>query len=335
MGSIPIIDLGGFPTGAGTGRGRHRVAGEIDGACRHVGFFAVTGHGVDADLVARAHEQALAFFDLPLVDRLTAAKPDPAYPYGYAPFSEESLSRSLGGADAPDLKETFNVGPVGAPPRLREAMTDPDERAAWAPTIWPTAMPELRPTLEAYYGAMARLASRLMSAFATALGLDDDWFEPFIESHTSALRLAHYPAMTEAAPAARLRAGAHTDYGTLTILRLDSEPGLQVQRVDGSWVDVDAPDGAFVVNLGDLMQRWTNDAWRSTMHRVVVPPGRHHRRRLTLPFFHNPNWDARIECLVGSVDAGVGNQARYEPVLAGPHLMAKYRATVSGIEPGA
>lgn len=121
----------------------------------------------------------------------------------------------------------------------------------------------------------------------------------------------------------QLRAGAHSDYGTLTILRLDAEPGLQVEAEPGVWVDVDAPDGAMVVNLGDLMQRWSNDRWRSTMHRVVVPPGRHAQRRLTMPFFHNANWDARIECITAD-----GDTPKYAPVSAGAHLMSKFRSTV-------
>ena len=277
LAEIPVIDLGAVLEGPDDVR-RQRVTA-IDIACREVGFFAVTGHRIDRGLVANAHDAARSFFDLPEPERLTAAKPDPSYPYGYVPLAEEALSRSIGGGGAPDLKETYNVGPVGEPPRPRHLMTDLDERAAWAPTIWPSAMPELRPVLEAYHRALAGLASRLMTTFALALGLNDHWFEPFISAHTSALRLAHYPPLNEPPVMGRLRAGAHTDYGTLTILKLDSEPGLQVLAGDGVWVDVDAPDDAFVVNLGDLMARWTNDRWRSTMHRVVVPPGRHDRRR--------------------------------------------------------
>ena len=132
------------------------------------------------------------------------------------------------------------------------------------------------------------------------------------------------PPLDAAPRAGELRAGAHTDYGTLTILRLDAEPGLQVQTPDGSWADVEAPDGALVVNIGDLMQRWSNDRWRSTMHRVVVPPGRQDQRRLTMPFFYNANWDPRVECIVAD-----GTSPRHEPVLAGAHLMEKFRSTVT------
>ena len=319
--AVPVVDLSGLrEDGAAAGD----VAAAIDDACRSVGFFSVTGHGVDHEVIEQAHRAALTFFDLPVDARLGAAKPSPTAPYGYVPFSAEALSRSIGGAGPPDLKETYNVGPVGPPPRPLSEMTDPDERDVWAPTVWPPAMPELRPALEAYYAAMADLAASIMEGFAIALGLGRGWFDRFIGEHGSALRLAHYPPLAVPPAPGELRAGAHTDYGTLTILRLDAEPGLQVQSPDGSWLDVEAPDGALVINLGDLMQRWTNDRWRSTMHRVVVPAGRHAQRRLTMPFFHNANWDARVECIVA-----VDEPPRYEPVLAGTHLMEKFRSTVT------
>lgn len=319
--SVPVVDLGGFVDGSASHR--EAVASAVDRACIDVGFFSVVGHGVDDEVIAHAHAASLAFFDLPIDDRLTAVKPDPSAPYGYSPFSAEALNASLGGAAVPDLKETYNVGPMGEPPRPLDEMDDADERDAWSPTVWPSAMPELRPALVAYYGAMAGLAATLMDAFALALGQGSGGFEPFIENHVSALRLAHYPPLPTAPEPGSFRAGAHTDYGTLTILRLDAEPGLQVERSPGTWVDVDAPDGALVVNLGDLMQRWSNDRWRSTMHRVVVPPGRHDQRRLTMPFFHNADWDARVECITAP-----GESARYEPVSAGAHLLGKFRSTV-------
>ena len=299
------------------------VAEAVDRACREIGFFSVIGHGVDDDVVLRAHDAALDFFDRPLDERMTAAKPNPGAPYGYAPFTSEALNRSLGGGAPPDLKETYDVGPPGTPPRPKSEITDATEREIWAPTVWPSAMPELRSALVDYYDAMAGLAATLMDAFALALGLGDGGFESFIDQHGSALRLAHYPGLDDAPQPDQLRAGAHTDYGTLTILRLDAEPGLQVESEPGVWIDVDAPDGALVVNLGDLMQRWSNDRWRSTMHRVVVPQGRHDQRRLTMPFFHNANADALVKCIVA--DAAIPH---YPPVTAGEHLMSKFRSTV-------
>lgn len=319
---IPLIDLSGFLEGDESHR--RAVGRQVDRACVDVGFFSLMGHGLDDGLIERAHAHALGFFDLPLNGRLGAAKPEPTYPYGYTPFSGEALNRSLGFAAVPDLKETYSIGPVGQPPSPPGAMTDPDERDVWAPTPWPPDMPELRETLEAYHRAMTALAETIMETFTYALGLDAGWFAPFIDAPGSALRLAHYPPLASPPEPGEFRAGAHTDYGTITILRLDAEPGLQVEQLDGTWVDVDAPAGALVVNLGDLMQRWTNDRWRSTMHRVVVPEGRHGERRLTMPFFHNANWDALVECLVGA-----GESARHEPVYAGAHLMEKFRSTVT------
>jgi isopenicillin N synthase-like dioxygenase len=319
--TVPVVDLTGFV--GGSTEHRRSIGSDINRACRDVGFFSVVGHGVDDQIIVAAHEAALAFFDLPLADRLTAEKPNPSYPYGYSPFSKEALNRSLGGVAVPDLKETYNVGPIGAPPRPLDEMVDPDERDIWAPTIWPVGRPRLRAAVESYYEAMADLADMVMDAFAVALGLGSGWFGPLIDQPGSALRLAHYPPLDTAPAAGSFRAGAHTDYGTLTILRLDAEPGLQVERRTGEWVDVDAPDGALVVNLGDLMQRWSNDRWRSTLHRVVVPEGRHAEGRLTMPFFHNANWDAIVECVVAD-----GEVPHYEPVGAGAHLMEKFRATV-------
>ncbi len=319
--SVPVVDLDGFV--GGTRAHQRGVADAVDAACRELGFFCVVGHGVDETIIARAHAAALEFFDRPLTDRLGAVKSAPTDPYGYSQFSAEALNRSIGGGAAPDLKETYNVGPVGEPPRPAAEMLDADERDVWASTPWPPAMPELRPALTDYYRAVAELCATLMDACSLALGLGPGGFARFIDQHGSALRLAHYPALDHAPEPGQLRAGAHTDYGTLTVLRLDAEPGLQVETTPGNWIDVTAPDGAMVVNLGDLMQRWSNDRWRSTMHRVVVPDGGHGRRRLTMPFFHNANWDALIECITAE-----GERARYEPTLAGAHLMAKFRSTV-------
>jgi len=315
---IPVIDLGGFVDGSVD---RHEAIGDaVDLACREAGFFQVVGHGVDPALIRDLHLAAIAFFDLPLEDRLTVAMPEPGYPYGYSSLQGEALNRSLGGETAPDLKETFNVGPIDAPPRPLQAMDDLDERAVYSPNLWPAMLPTLRPAVEAYYHAMADLSTTLMAAFAVALGLPDDAFSGYIDRHGSALRLAHYPDLGVESSAEGLRAGAHTDYGTLTVLWTDGAPGLQVEANDGRWIDVEPVEGGLVVNIGDLMQRWTNDRWRSTMHRVVSNGG---GRRLSIPFFHNANWDARIECIVTD-DAPV----RYEPTTAGHHLMEKFRSTV-------
>ena len=141
--------------------------------------------------------------------------------------------------------------------------------------------------------------------------------------------MVHYPHVDREALPGQLRAGAHTDYGTLTILRQDDAPGgLEVLTVDGRWAPVPFARGTFVVNIGDLMARWTNDRWRSTLHRVVLPPPdvQGPTERFSLPFFHNANWDAPVECLPTCL--APGDEPRYPPVRAGAHLMAKFRSTV-------
>jgi isopenicillin N synthase-like dioxygenase len=319
MPSVPVIDIGGFRNGDPDVR--TELGRRIDRACCDVGFFTVVGHGVDDATVAALRSSARAFFDAPLDVRLEVAMPEPGYPYGYNPLEAEALNRSIGGIAPADLKETFNVGPIDPPPRPLGEMVDPDERAVYAPNLWPAGVPSLRPAVEAYYRAMADLAATLMEAFAVALGLGAHAFDGLIDAHGSALRLAHYPALEEGPVPGQFRAGAHTDYGTLTILWTDGEPGLQVQTIDGAWIDVAPVDGGLIVNLGDLMQRWTNDRWRSTMHRVVATPDC--RSRLSIPFFHNANWDATVECIVAD-----GETPKYPPTTAGHHLMEKFRSTV-------
>jgi isopenicillin N synthase-like dioxygenase len=319
LGLVPTIDLGGA---------RRVVAREIDGACRHVGFFQIVGHGIDPSIADEAWHLANRFFALPLDEKLALAIPS-GDAYGYGPFRAERLAASLGDATPPDLKETFSVGPFDAPIELAD-----DDTAAfvYSPNRWPASIPEMEAAFRAFYDAMASLVERLMEHMAIGLGLAPGYFAPHIDRHTSALRALHYPDLegTSVEPG-QLRAGAHTDYGTLTLLRQDDAPGgLQVRGVDDRWHDVPAVAGAFVVNVGDALQRWTNDRWRSTLHRVVVPPtdARRNCERYSMAFFHNANWNAVIECLATCRQPG--RPPRHPPVTAGRHLMDKFRSTQAG-----
>lgn len=314
MSGVPIIDLDATD-----------AVEQVAAACESVGFFSVIGHRIDPAVIDDARVMARRFFDLPLTDRQAVAMPAPGYPYGWSPLAGETLARSLGHESDPDVKQSYAIGPVDPPPHR---LTDPAEAIAWSANLWPASIPELRPAWERYYRTMAALASRLLSMMAVALDLPADHFEPLIDRHTSAMRALDYPGRAEVAAAGvdadeRLGAGAHTDYGTLTVLLADDGvPGLQVLGPDGAWIDVIPEPGALVVNLGDAMERWTNDRWRSTLHRVIVPP----ERRQSIAFFHNANWDAVIECLPACL--GAGESPRYRPIQAGPHLMDKFRATV-------
>jgi isopenicillin N synthase-like dioxygenase len=289
-------------------------------ACERVGFLTVVGHGVDATVLDGAWNTATAFFDLSLEEKMRVAMPRPGYPYGYSPVAGETLAASLGNRSHPDLKESFAIGPVTS---ATHAFADPDEAFAWSPNLWPDVLPSMQPAWTAYYLALSDLAARLLRTMADALGLDHGWFDPLIDRHTSAMRALNYPPQ-ERTLDGQLGASAHTDYGTLTILMADTtQRGLQVQAADGEWMDAVPVPGSLVVNLGDAMARWTNERWRSTMHRVVVPE----RRRQSIAFFHNANWDASITCLPTCL--GDGEQPKYPPIEAGPHLMHKFRSTVN------
>jgi isopenicillin N synthase-like dioxygenase len=190
----------------------------------------------------------------------------------------------------------------------------------YAKTIWPPDMPEFRAAWEAYYREMEALAARIMQAFAVALDLDAQFFAPFIDAPVSALRALNYPAQPAVPQPDQLRAGAHSDYGSLTILLPQAgSRGLEIFTRDGIWQEVPPIPDTFIVNIGDLMARWSNDRWRSTLHRVVNHTTE--TARQSLAFFHQPNWSAEITCLP---DKG---PAKYPPVLSGPYLMDKFRST--------
>ena len=310
VGPVPVVDLGDAhaPTA-------------VDRACRDLGFLVVRGHGADLDIVQDCWAAASAFFDRPLADRM-AAHAGAGHPYGYHPFAAEALAASLGEETPPDLKETFNVGPLDTPDRL-----DPQAAAfAYRDNAWPPGDAAFRQALEAYYREMRRVSARLLTVFAQALGLAQDHFAPYFRQPMSALRVINYPEPVGSPAAGQLRAGAHTDYGTLTLLLQQADrSGLQVLS-RGEWHDVPALPGTLVVNIGDLMAQWTNNAWVSTLHRVVNPSaGSGPSRRQSLVFFHTPDWDAEIRCLPGCEADG----EQYAPVQAGPHLAAKFAATVS------
>ena len=216
--SIPVIDLG----------AQADVVARISRACEHTGFLVVTNHGVDQQVIDTAWTAATRFFDLAPADKMAVAMPYPGYPYGYAPLQGERLAASLGTDTPPDLKETFSMGPIDLP------VVRPGEAAeafVYEPTPWPPALAEFRPAMEAYYTAMARFVARLMSLFAQALDLPSNFFDSRIDRHTSALRVLNYPALSEPARPGQLRAGAHTDYGTVTaLLTTGRHPGRLAGR---------------------------------------------------------------------------------------------------------
>jgi isopenicillin N synthase-like dioxygenase len=311
--SFPTFDLAALATA--TGDDRRALATRIDAICRETGFLVLTGHGVPDAVIAGVWQAAAGFFAFPPEEKARVSAPYPGYPYGWLGPNREALARSKGEVTPPDLKESFNGGPLAIP----DGIPDPDAYAfCYQPTLWPDA-PGFRAAWEAYYMAMEDLAARVMAAFALALDLPEDHFAQYLRAPISALRALHYPATGAGTLPGQQRAGAHTDYGSLTILLPQpGSRGLEIRGPSGAWEEVPAPEGAFVINIGDLMEHWTAGRWVSTLHRVVAHPGQPARQ--SLAFFHQPDWMAEIRPLDGSAGAAVRS---------GPYLMAKFRATGS------
>jgi isopenicillin N synthase-like dioxygenase len=321
---FPVFDLGKFETSDATER--RALAQEVDAICRATGFLAIANHGVAQSVIDSVWSKARAFFDLLPEEKQQARAPYKGYPYGYLGPELEALAKSRNVDTPPDLKESFNGGPSSAP----GGMTDARALAfCYAATIWPDRPEGFKAAWSAYYAALEDLAARIMRLFALALNLAEDHFDPFLDAPVSALRALNYPEQTLAPKPGQLRAGAHTDYGSLTILLpQEGSKGLEILTPDGAWTPVPPTPGAFVINIGDLMARWTNDRWVSTLHRVVNPSPEEGglSRRQSLAFFHQPNWFAEIACLDACL--APGETPKYAPVLSGPYLMSKFEATV-------
>ncbi|WP_375462749.1 isopenicillin N synthase family dioxygenase [uncultured Methylobacterium sp.] len=319
---VPVIDLA--PYREGTPEGRAAVAAQVDQACRDIGFLVVSGHGIPEDLIARTYEVSRAFFARPHAEKLAVDRPAPDQVRGYSAVGGEGLSFSLDEPTPPDIKESLSIGPVDVPgndPYYVGEAAGPH----FARNIWPTEPAELKTVWEAYFRAVDALARDLMRIFALALKLDENYFDATIDRNISMMRVLRYPAQTSLPLPGQLRAGAHSDYGSMTILRKElSDKSLQVKNKLGEWVDVPVIPGTFIVNIGDLMQQWTNDVWSSTVHRVVNPEfgSPENVDRLSIVFFHQPNYDAAVTCL--PTCQGPERPAKYASVSSGDHLRSKF-----------
>ncbi|MFT7608748.1 MAG: isopenicillin N synthase-like dioxygenase [Candidatus Aldehydirespiratoraceae bacterium] len=288
-------------------------------ACETSGFFRIPLSSIPLPIANNAWWMAAEFFALAPNEKQHVAFPEPGYPYGYAAMQTEALARSLGDeAAVPDLKESLSVGPDCG---LHVDARSLEEEWIRQPSQWPRRPSGIQASWVAYYRALSTVAEQLMSVMALTLELPADHFAPMIDRPMTSMRAIRYPTVEEV-PEGALRAGAHADYGTLTILRTDGVSGLEIQSAGGDWLSVEPRPDTFVVNLGDSIAQWTNDRWRSTVHRVV----NHGEPRQSFAFFHMANWDATIECLPTCL--GADETPVHEPVQAGPWLMQKFQSTV-------
>lgn len=322
---VPVIDIAPFLHGAAADK--QAVAVAVDQACRDIGFLIISGHGIAPTMLEKMRVVSRDFFDLPLAEKMHVAQPAKDVTRGYIGVEGESVGRSRdASATAGDLNESLMIGPVDLPDAAYAQA--PAAGKHFAPNIWPAHPTDLREAWTAYYREMGALARTLMRIFALGLKLDETFFDNKVDRHISRLRLRNYPAQTTEPVPGQIRAGAHSDYGSLTILATEDKPGgLQVYNAAGAWVDVPIVPGCFIINIGDLMARWTNDAWVSTLHRVVNPPSGAGAasRRQSIVFFHNPNYDAEIACIPGC--ARPGEAPKYPATTSGEHLRRLFVAT--------
>ena len=305
------------------------VAAAVDAACMSSGFLAVTGHGVPLELMQRMLDVSQEFFDMPVDDKMRYFMNDAAANRGYAPFESEALSYSLGIDSEPDLFEAFNMGREQVPTGSSADVA----KTYFSPNVWPDTPADMRDVYLAYWDACEQLGHTLSEVFARALGLPAGFFAPFLDRTPSVMRANHYRRMPGHSPSpSQLRMGAHSDYGSMTILLADRVQGLQMRDHSGAFHDVIPPVDGFLVNLGDLLAEWTNDRWRSTVHRVVPPPAdaTGAARRRSVAWFQQPNHDAVIKVL--DVCCDEDNPARYPETTSGEHLMAKLMGPRAGAD---
>ena len=306
---IPVIDV----SGAVDRSDLEGVAAAIYRAATDHGFFYISGHGIPAELLAQAFSVAQGFFALP-----ETAKATVAVNTDQRGWMAQGMSQ-LAGASTHDLKEVFFWG-------TETAADDPDLRAG-KPLValnqWPCdVFPQLETDLRPYYDALCGVARDVMAAVAVSLDQPADFFDRYYEKPLARGQLVYYPPSTaEDEVEERFGVAPHTDFGVLTLLLQDNRGGLQVQSKSGDWIEAPPIPGTLVCNIGDLLARWSNDRFASTLHRVV---NRTTHARYSIPVFFDPHTDTVID----PVDLGVSRtESRYAPVTAGGHISSRNRSS--------
>ncbi len=309
--TIPVIDIA--PYLDGDGAARAAVAGKVARAAEEVGFLYVAGHGVAPAVIESAFAQSRRFFTQPPAAKMAvdiARTPNHrGYQSLYGAVAEPGARR--------ELNEAFKVGPEGA-------SDDPDFLAGdiiYGPNVWPDLGPAFRAGIYGYYEAMTALARRMFGLFALALDLPEDWFADKLERPASIMNVLHYPGSDPDNPDVTSGIGAHSDYESFAILKQDEVAGLEVRNQAGVWVPAPPIPGTFVINIGDMLARWSNDRFACTMHRVVNTTG---RERYSIAFFANCNTHTEVRCLPSC--HGPDNPPKYPPTTVGAHWLASVRA---------
>jgi isopenicillin N synthase-like dioxygenase len=324
--AFPVIDLA--PWQAGTHAGRRAVAERVRTACETTGFFAVVGHRVQPDTIEAMRSTSRAFFDLPRVRKMEVARPRPEQNRAYHAEGTETLARLAGNETLPDYKEVFAIGPPDVPDGDAWYHGQPGAYPNYAANLWPPDPPGFEAAWRSYWSAMEDLQDTICRVFALSLDLPEDWFVRHLARHCSMLRALNYPEQSVPPGPGQLRAGAHTDLGMLTILKNEAaDGGLEVRDLDGSWHKAPPVEEGFIINIGDLLMRWSNDRFRSTLHRVANPRVGGGARRLSIAYFVAPAYDSLIECL--PTCSTVDRPAKYPPVTVADYRNARFARTAA------
>jgi isopenicillin N synthase-like dioxygenase len=301
----PIVSLAGMRSAHASDRAE--VAAAFRAACLDKGFLYIVDHGISPDLIGSVFAQTKRFFALPLERKLEVDMDFSPYHRGY----EKLRGQTLESGTPPDVKEGFYLGnelPADDPRVIAKMF-------AHGPNQWPKNLPGFRETLDAYFAEMEKLCRLTMRALALALDLQEDFFEHFCDDAVQNLKILHYPPQAANPHPDEKGCGAHTDWGAITYLLQDDVGGLQVWDTQRGWIDAPPVPGAFVLNLGDLIARWTNDRFRSTLHRVINASG---RERYSVPFFFTGRPDHEVVCLPGCL--APNEIPKYAPTTTLGHL---------------
>ena len=306
--SIPSVDLADFLSGDPVKK--NDFVQKLGKAYEEVGFVAVKNHGVPDELIADLYKYVQEFFSLPLDHKKTYEIPELAGQRGYTSFGKEHAK----GSDAPDLKEFFQYGQVP-----RDNFKEEDYPA----NVQVGEVPVFNKTFDDAYRAFEKSGTALLQAIALYLGLDEHYFDGYVHNGNSILRAIHYPPITHE-PASAIRAEQHEDINLITLLVGASADGLEILTKQGEWVAVTSLPEQIVVNVGDMLQRFTNNKLMSTTHRVVNPKRElWHTSRFSIPFFLHPRSSMSLRCLDTCVDEA--HPISYEDATAGEYLDERLR----------
>jgi isopenicillin N synthase-like dioxygenase len=318
---IPIISL--------NNPDREKTVQAVRIACKEVGFFYLQGHGMEESFIESVMEQSRKLFALPVPAKKLLS--DPIISRGYTAMEEETLDPTV--QKKGDTKEGFYIGRDIQPndPKYNPAKLS-------GPNCWPTIQTtpemgedcdEFRRVMETYFDEISHVALHVVRLIALAIGLPEDFFDASFTEPLAALRLLHYSAEQSQPDEGIYACGAHSDYGMVTILLTDANPGLQILSKQGEWINAPPVKDCFIVNLGDMLERWTNGMFKSTKHRVLTAGG--NVERYSIPFFYEPNFDTRVECLEQCCSND--SPAQYPPTTSGQHLLDKYKQTHADFSP--